>query len=264
MRITYRNDDIKDYWSKRWEAVNADAAMENTDAYPLRYALETIGENDGNILEAGCGAGRILRYFNDRDYNIVGFDFVESVVQKLKDTDPELNVETGNILDLKYNDRSFKYVLSFGLYHNLEHGLSQAIAESYRVLVPGGKLCASFRADNIQTRINDWLEATRTKKHTSSAATRHFHKMNLTRAEFCSYLTQQGFRILKIYNVENMPILYKFSAFRARGHKDFNESITRKEGYRLSFLGSIIQKSLMFFLARQFCNIYVVIAQRPE
>ena len=47
--------------------------------------------------------------------------------------------------------------MAFGLYHNLEFGLDSSIKETFRVLEPGGSVCASFRADNIQTKIVDWL-----------------------------------------------------------------------------------------------------------
>ena len=60
-----------------------------------------------------------------------------------------------------------------------------------------------------------------------------------------------------------MPILYKFSFFRAGSHKSFNENIARSEGYKLSFIGKILQRILMQFLPNQICNIYVLIATKP-
>ena len=70
MRETFRSLDNFDYWEKRWESIETDDAMVNKDKYPLKYTLETIKLNNGNqkILEAGCGAGRILKYLNDFCY----------------------------------------------------------------------------------------------------------------------------------------------------------------------------------------------------
>lgn len=138
MRNTYRAVNIKDYWQKRWEDVPADAEMANKETYPLKYALRTVSANDGPILEAGCGAGRILRYFHDRGYQIVGIDFIEVAIAKLLSADRSLKVKTGDISKLDFSDASFKYVLAFGLFHNLENNLNQAISETWRVLVPGG------------------------------------------------------------------------------------------------------------------------------
>ena len=78
MRITYRSHDVKNYWADRWANIPADSAMTNEDVYPLKYALQTVKHKNGHILEAGCGAGRILRYFHDRGYDIhvaQGVDF---------------------------------------------------------------------------------------------------------------------------------------------------------------------------------------------
>jgi SAM-dependent methyltransferase len=264
MRITYRRGNIKDYWTQRWDTISADIPMENTSAYPLKYAEEAIAANDGKILEAGCGAGRLLRYYKERGYDITGFDFIDSVVNKLKSIDPELNVETGDILNLSYADKSFKYILSFGLYHNIEHGLDQAIKETYRVLEPGGIVCASFRADNLQTRLTDWYASYNARKKTGNHSTKGFHKMNLKKHEFIDLFKRGGFDIHEVYDVENMPVLYKFSFFRSRQHKVFDENLARKDGYQLSFSGGLLQRFLMRYFSSNFCNLYVLIAQRPN
>ena len=85
MRITYRRKNNRDYWNDRWENIPADVPMENTDAYPLKYS-EILLKNwkNGPILEAGCGNGRILRFYNDKGFDIIGFDFIEVAVKKLQ------------------------------------------------------------------------------------------------------------------------------------------------------------------------------------
>lgn len=262
MRITYRANDVKAYWAARWSDIPPDGAMVNAGVYPLKYALQAVDAKAGEILEAGCGAGRILRYFHQSGYDIIGIDYIDVAVQKLARIDPTLKVEVGDVTRLNFPDGRFMYVLAFGLYHNLETGLEDAVAETWRVLQPGGRLCASFRADNIQTRLTDWLANRKTRK-TGKAAGTAFHKINLTRREFAALFEQAGFVIESISPVENMPILYKFSFFRAREHKTFNENKARAEGYRLSWLGRGMQAILMAAMPDQFCNIYVMIARRP-
>lgn len=262
MRITYRSTDNKDYWTKRWADIPPDQPMENMDAYPLKYAEKTVKNDGGKILEAGCGAGRIVRYYHDRGFDILGIDFVSVAVEKLKVMDPNLQVEVGDITKLEFPDFAFKYVLAFGLYHNLEHGLEQAITETYRVLESGGLVCASFRADNIQTRITDWLADS--KKQGADEGQRRFHKMNLTRKEFISLFERAGFDVESVFPVQNMPILYKFAIFRSATHKKFNENMARKEGYQLSAVGRSLQGLLMKYFPDRFCNIYVLIARRKS
>lgn len=261
MRKTYRFSNTRDYWTKRWADIPADSPMENVSAYPLKYAMKTVTDRNGRILEAGCGAGRILRYFHDRGYDIVGIDFIDVAISKLAAADPGLKVEVGDITNLQFADGEFDYVLAFGLYHNIEDDLDRAVSETHRVLKPGGAVCASFRADNVQTRLTDWLADRR--RSVKDNAARAFHKINLTRSEFEDLFTKAGFRIEYVAPVENMPILYKFRFFRADAHKTFDENRARAEGYRLSWLGGLLQGLMMRFAPDQFCNIYVLIARKP-
>ncbi len=262
MRTTYRSKGVREYWAARWEEIRADASMENIGVYPLKYAEMTVKHRDGRILEAGCGAGRILRYYHDRGYDIVGIDFIDAVIEKLKATDHSLQVAVGDVTHLSFEDASFDYVLAFVLYHNLEHGLDNAIQETYRILKPGGTVCASFRADNLTMRLTDWLAERR--DNTKSGAKVVFHKMNLTRTEYESIFLQAGFHIDFVAPVENMPILYKFRLFRAARHKKFDENKARLEGYQLSWLGQRLQSIMMRHFPDQFCNVYVLIARKAD
>lgn len=263
MRITYRSREIKEYWARRWDDISVDGPMRNTHIYPLKYALMAIPDSEGHILEAGCGAGRILRYFHENGYDIVGIDYIGSVIQKLKREDPSLDVNVGDISNLEYPDGHFKYVLAFGLYHNLEHTLAQAVNETYRVLEQDGVLCASFRADNIQTRLTDWLADKRSRTEGRAHAAKEFHKINLKKDELSRLFTDAGFLVDRIFSVENMPFLYKFAFFRYKSHRVFDENVARSEGYRLSFTGRLLQTFLMRVMPSQFCNIYVVFARKP-
>jgi ubiquinone/menaquinone biosynthesis C-methylase UbiE len=263
MRITYRWSDNNEYWEKRWGDIPADHPMENLDVYPLKYAQLTIQSREGKILEAGCGAGRVLRYYADKGYDIIGIDFIKGAVDKLKAKDPKLQVEVGDISRLRFKDGSFNYVLAFGLYHNLKNNIDAAIQETYRVLESGGKVCASHRADNIQTLLTDWLYERSARKKGAKATPDKFHKRNLKEKEFVELFTKAGFCVESVYPVENMPLFYKFAFFRDKKHKTFNENLGRKEGYKLSSLGNAIQKTLIRFFPKQFCNIFVLIARRP-
>jgi ubiquinone/menaquinone biosynthesis C-methylase UbiE len=263
MRVTYRSHSVKEYWAARWEDIPVDVPMDNANVYPLKYAQMTVQDKGGRILEAGCGAGRILRFYHQHGHDIVGMDYVDVAISKLKAIDSTLQAETGDITALYYADQSFKYVLAFGLYHNLEHDLDKAIEETYRVLKKGGAVCASFRADNIQTRMTDWLAERKSKKAGKATNQNAFHKMNLSKDEFARLFLRVGFQIEFIGPVENMPFLYKFAAFRARSHKRFDENKARAEGYRLSCLGRHLQNLMMRLMPDQFCNIYVLIARKP-
>ena len=104
MRITYRTRDVKEYWAARWSDIPADDPMGNRDAYPLKYAEMAVASTKTKILEAGCGAGRILRYYHEREYNIVGIDYIDVAIEKLRLVDSSLQVEVGDITNLRFED----------------------------------------------------------------------------------------------------------------------------------------------------------------
>ena len=89
MRVTYRTKNIKAYWASRWSEIDSDLPMTNINAYPLKYAIETTSDKKGRILEAGCGAGRIPRYYHDRR-DIIGVDYIEVAIKKLVKSIPLL------------------------------------------------------------------------------------------------------------------------------------------------------------------------------
>ena len=84
MRITYRDKNNKSYWTKRWIDIDADEPMKNENKYPLKYSKLIVKNKEKLILEAGCGAGRILRYYHNNNYRIIGIDFVKEVIDKFR------------------------------------------------------------------------------------------------------------------------------------------------------------------------------------
>lgn len=261
MRITYSTSTTKNYWEKRWSSIDLDSEEINDQVYPLKYANLVVKSTDQYILEAGCGTGRVMKHFHAHGFKIKGIDYIASVVDRLKQEDNFLDVEAADITDLKYKDNTFDVILAFGLYHGLEgETLNKSFQETHRVLRKDGLLCASFRADNVQNYLSDFLKDRRSSKIPKEKM--KFHKMNLTAEEYQTILKKNGFEILKLYPVENMPLLYKFRFFRHAEHKTFNENKGRSEGYKLSPVGNILQKSLMTVLPNQFCNLYVAIAKK--
>ena len=244
--------------------------MQNKSKYPLSSSLsilENSSKKNVRILEAGCGTGRLLRFFHENKYDIIGIDFTENAIKKILELELDLKAELGDISNLRFESGIFSHVLAFGLYHNFEEEmLIKSLKETNRVLEKGGILCASFRADNLQNWIIDKFfnysigSKKRDKIHNTSA--KKFHKMNLTKAEITSFVKCAGFKITRIYKIDNMPLLYKLKIFRNSRHKNFDENLARKDGYSLNMIGSVIQLILRSIFSNHFFSLYVVNAKK--
>lgn len=98
--------------------------------------------NGSNILEAGCGGGRLSFYIDD-NYNckLDAFDFVESFIEKAKKEKSNVNffvADASNLSEIngeKYDTAVYLQRLISLVYPN---AIDNTIRESYRVLKSGG------------------------------------------------------------------------------------------------------------------------------
>ena len=263
MRLTKRAVGHLDYWKTRWDNVGVDTKMINESVYPLKYALDTFDiENHKNVLEAGCGPGRVLKYFENMGVVTVGFDYVGSILVQLKKESPCSLVCVSDVLRLPFLTKAFDCIFAFGLLHNLQpRDVRKGLFELNRVTSDSGKLCASFRADNLNNYLNDLYFHFKNFLFLIPASKLQFHKINFTKAELIELYQEAGFEILYIVPAQNMPIIFKFRLFRKSFAKQFDEKLERTTGYRLNSLGLMVNRLLSLF-PNQFCSVYVVQARK--
>ncbi|MFP6773627.1 MAG: class I SAM-dependent methyltransferase [Alphaproteobacteria bacterium] len=259
MRISYRaHGGSHDYWQRRWDGVAVDSGAINPDRYPGLYAERVITAQrpPGPVLEAGCGAGRVLRHYHHRAVDIIGLDFIASVLAAIRDQDASIRLAAGDICQLPFPDQTFSAVLAFGLYHGLEFGLAAAMADTRRIMKTDALLCASMRLDNLQNRVTDRMAA-----RAMGPGEGRFHKLNLTSGEFKALVGGAGFEVLRLDYVENMSFLYKIAYLRHASQRIFDENAARGAGYRFNLLGQAVQRTAMALMPGQMANLAVITAR---
>ncbi len=90
------------------------------------------------ILEAGCGMGTWVFNLEKMGHSVIGIDYMESTIRKLKDYDPDFPVQQGDVENLDFPDNTFDVYVSLGVLEHFKEGPHQALKEGRRVLKPDG------------------------------------------------------------------------------------------------------------------------------
>ncbi|WP_165845397.1 class I SAM-dependent methyltransferase [Streptacidiphilus pinicola] len=248
------------YWDRRWEEAGSDAAaFDSLDIYPVKYAQMVMTDPDSSALELGCGLGRVVKHYHRNGWKITGIERSPVAVDRMREDDPELDVAVGDATDIKLEDGAVDVLMAFGLYHNIENELEQALAESARVIAPGGRFCITMRPDNIEMRLNERYWRWR-NRHRSGPM--HFHKWLVGRDEFAALLATHGLNVTDVHYARNMSILYRVPWLRDRRIATSAESVRRAGGYRLNRFGRAVDGFLMRRRPQDFCNVFVFIGTK--
>lgn len=259
MRKVFRTEDNAEYWDRRWTETSRDPdAFTDLTIYPIKFAEMVMRQKPARSLELGAGLGRVTKHYWRQGLDMSALERSEVAVSRLKEECPGLDVRTGDVRSLPYRDEEFDAVLAFGLFHNLEEGLDDAIAETARCVRRGGAFCISMRPDNIEMRLNEWYW--RRRNSSAPSGTPKFHKWLVRAGEFRALLQGHGLRTAATHTARNVSILYRLPALRAVDA--VNETDRRAGGYRLNALGCALDRALTTCAPSQFCNVLVFVGNR--
>ena len=127
-----------------WSARTDDwvAAMEGHMAGAYEQSLDAVGVAAGTrLLDAGCGAGLVLRLAADRGADVSGLDAAEGMLTHARRRVPGAPVVRGEIEQLPFADASFDVVTGFNSFQYAARP-AVALAEASRVVRPGGRVLA--------------------------------------------------------------------------------------------------------------------------
>lgn len=261
MRRVMRAESNDAYWDRRWRETGQDAdAFDDLSVYPIRYAEAVVQDGDARVLELGCGLGRVLKHYHRRGVSMTGVEKSAVAVAQLRREDASLDVHECDVRALPFADAQFNVVLAFGVYHNLEEGVDEALAETARCLKPGGRFCLSMRPDNLEMWLNEWYWRWR-QRGTDRNAPLRFHKWFVTAREFTAMLATHGLDVDVVHHARNVSLLYRVPLLRARQR---DETARRAEGYRLNALGRLIDGATTALMPGQRANALVFIGQKVQ
>ncbi len=112
------------------------------------------------VLDAGCGAGRMLPYLAARGCRPEGVDLSPEMVRRARADHPGHPCTVGSLTDLAHRDALFDGVFSwYSTIHNPDADLDGMLGEMVRVLRPGGFLLVAFQVGDEVRRVGQGFAA---------------------------------------------------------------------------------------------------------
>lgn len=151
---------------EKWVSLHNEARFR--PRYPIEEVVQFVFRNyrnarsDVRILDAGCGAGRHVKFLADEGFIPYGIDFSESGVEytkkmlSLSDHDKFTpNILCGSIAELPFKKSYFNAIVCWAvLYYLSEKDIKNAILEFHRVLKRKGKLLLFVRNTDDYRYVN--------------------------------------------------------------------------------------------------------------
>lgn len=142
----FNTPEYLEYLKKNFDLIESNQVRDITCKRPdidliLKYT-DRLGIQPGeNLLEIGCGLGRLLNFFTNY-YHVIssGIDISEAAVELAKKQLPLVgrNIKCATAENIPFEDCVFNFVLCWAVFDLTSQGKS--LAEMIRVLKPGGAL----------------------------------------------------------------------------------------------------------------------------
>lgn len=81
--------------------------------------FEKFVKNGMNILDIGCGNGRLYEIFKVKNIKYTGIDNCALLIKFAQEKHPEVNFQVGEALNLKFEDNKFDMVFAIAFLHQI-------------------------------------------------------------------------------------------------------------------------------------------------
>ncbi|MHB8332366.1 MAG: class I SAM-dependent methyltransferase [Candidatus Dormibacteria bacterium] len=162
--------------------------------------LELLPPPPGLVLDLGCGEGRLSRDLRALGFEVIGTDYSMELVTAARAADQAGTYVQADAAHLPFQDASFDLVVAFMSLQDMDQ-MDLAVAETTRVLRPGGRVClavvhpinstgaheseaaqAAFRIENSYMAQRDYFDEMERDGLTMTFVSRHRPLQDYTNA----------------------------------------------------------------------------------
>lgn len=210
----------KKAWDQNWKPHEAEELLEIFTYPRVKKQIELYVKylpKKERILEGGCGLGPYLIYLRKLGYNIIGIDYNEEPVRRIKSYDNSLPVSVMDVKTLNFKDDSFAGYLSLGVIEHFPEGPEQAIKEAGRVLVRDGIFIVQVPVMNIFLAFKYPLELIKRNRWLRKLLKRpekaYYWQKYFKAEELKAILRNQGFEVIEVVPMDCEHSVITFSSF---------------------------------------------------
>ncbi len=211
--------DSAELWEENWVNTDFEAGLRFCENDPLRNLFERHAQDGKVMLEGGCGQGQYVAFYGARGVRVVGLDFAQSTLARLRKRYDQLMLCSGDVAALPFSDEAFDLYYSGGVVEHFETGAEPALLEARRVLKPDGVLLISVPYVNVLRRALSpfrsslWKRVRSAEVDGKSSENRQFFQYVYTRGEFEKLLASAGLRVIGRQGYGVMWGLFEFPFF---------------------------------------------------
>ena len=141
MRAAY--DEVADSYADHFRCTEPEQDVEL--AVVAHFASLLPGRRE--VLDAGCGAGRMMPLLAGLGCAVSGLDLSPGMVRRARTDHPGFSSVVGSLTHLPYADGSFDGLFSwYSTIHSSDVDLALVAGEAHRVVRPGGLVLVAFQA----------------------------------------------------------------------------------------------------------------------
>jgi SAM-dependent methyltransferase len=145
-------DQVADTYADRFPSTEPELRVEL--AMVEHFASLLAGER--RVLDAGCGAGRMMPVLAALGCRVEGIDLSPEMVRRSRRDHSGFPAQVGSITDVPYPGNCFDGVVSwYSTIHTNDADLPRVMSEARRVLRPGGLLLIAFQSGSGVRDVSD-------------------------------------------------------------------------------------------------------------
>lgn len=137
-------DTVADDYADRFPSTEPEQQIELA---MVAYFASLLPVTSPEVLDAGCGAGRMLPVLAAAGCRAVGVDLSEGMIRRAQRDHPDFKTRVASITALPFPNDSFDGLFYwYSTIHTPDEGLGVVFAEARRALRPAGHILVAFQA----------------------------------------------------------------------------------------------------------------------